>query len=358
MAYGYSKISFWLFLLFAFLIGSALTYWIVAKEFPFVQAGTTSGQDDSAPPCDYNITRVKGYEFVGPLLSAEPDCASQKFAPFKSDLTKLVDSLKGVGAITDASVYLRDFDHGQWFSFNESERYHPASLMKVALLLSSLRVAESTPGLLTQKLIYEPPPSGEISTQYYNFPTIQVGKEYTIHDLLYYMVANSDNHATWMLASRLDPGQTPKLFFDLGLPKPIEDKVAFTMTPKEISILFTAIFNSSYLSPEYSDYAARLLSHCAFKAGFGKGFPKNTKMWHKFGEWRYAGHDYELHESGIVYVGNRPYLITVMTKGNDTDRQAESIAAISKAIHKMLVEKGGKRAVGSLPRSAKEAMDP
>ena len=350
MAIRSSKIPFWVYLLLAFLLGGILTYMMLS--------GDLSNSESTSNPCDYKLSRLSGYEFTRPLLSAEPDCESSVFTSFKPTLEALVDSLKSTGTLTEASVYLREFDHGQWLSYNGAERYHPASLMKVPLLLSTLRVAEATPGLLTHKLTYLPPPPGAISPQYFQFPTIELGKEYSIHDLLYYMIANSDNHATWMLASRIDPGYTPKLFLDLGLPKPVEDKIEFRMAAEEVAVFFKAIFNASYLNPEYSDYAARLLSNCAFKAGFAKGFPKGTKMWHKFGEWRYPGHDYELHESGVVYVQEVPYLLTVMTKGRDTDKQAEGIATISRAIYKLLVEKSGKRAVGSLPRNTREDFDP
>lgn len=348
----------WVALLVAFLLGCGLTYWTL-NAYPPVS--TSYGQNavaKTSTPCDYTISRIKGFEFVRPLLSAEPDCESAELTPIKDGLKVVIDSLVGLGAISEASVYVRNFDHGQWFSINPTAQYHPASLMKVALMLSCLRVAEATPGMLAQKIRYDPPQASQISTQYYNYPTIQPGKEYSVHDLLYYMVANSDNHATWMLASRIQPDQTPKLFFDLGLPKPAEDKVQFTMTAEEMSVFFKAIFNSSYLSPEYSDYAARLLSNCAFQEGFGKGFPKGTRMWHKFGEWRYAGFDFELHESGVVYIQDNPYLITVMTKGKNTDRQAEVISFISKVLHNALAERGGGKKVGSLPRNSSEALNP
>jgi len=357
MAPKFYKSMHWFALLAAFFSGSIVTYWALNDKPPL----TTSyfGEVGAKPgtPCDYTISRVKGYEFVRPLLSAEPDCESAEFEPVKTGLERVIDSLVGAGDIREASVYVREFDHGQWFSINPGLHYHPASLMKVALLLTCLRTAESTPGLLTTKLRYDPP-AAPLSTQYYNYPGIQAGKEYSVHDLLYFMVANSDNYATWMLSSRTKPEQTPKLFFDLGLPKPVEDKVQFTMTAEEVSVFFKAIFNGSYLSPEYSDYAARLLSHCAFEEGFAKGFPKGTRMWHKFGEWRYEGLDYELHESGIVYVQEVPYLITIMTKGHDTDRQAHSIASIAKALHHALAERLGKPKVGSLPRSSSDPLNP
>ena len=259
----------------------------------------------------------------------EPKHESKKYGVLKSKLADLLENLKKEGAISEASVYLKELERGEWISLNGEERYRPASLMKIPLLLSYLRMAEATPGLLTQKLVYKKPDSVTISTQFYAPPAVQPGKEYTIHELLYFMVAHSDNNATWLLASKFDASVTKKLFDDFGLPEPVDDDEKFTLTPKECSVFFNAIYNVAYLSPEYSEYAAALLSNCTFQEGFVKGFPKDTKMWHKFGEWRGVGHDSELHESGIVYIHDKPYLLTVMTKGKDTDKLAEAIRAIS-----------------------------
>jgi beta-lactamase class A len=144
------------------------------------------------------------------------------------------------------------------------------------------------------------------------------------------MIANSDNNAARLLARNVNPSLTKKLFVDLGLPELTDDRSNFTMTAKECSVFFEAIYNVAYLSPEYSEYAAGLLSNCDFQEGFVKGFPKGVKVWQKFGEWRSAGQNYELHESGIVFIRDTPYLLTVMTKGADTEKLAAAIRSICK----------------------------
>lgn len=308
--------------------------WSVLLFFSLLRC--KSPESDQPPLCDYSILRVGGFEFIKPPLALEPACESRALLPLKRELVALADSLKNAAAIRQASVYFREFDHGEWFSINDAERYHPASLMKISLMLSVLQIADATPGLLEEKLVYKRPESVVITPQYYNFPTIELGKSYSVHELLYYMIANSDNHATWLLASRVDTTRTKKLFFDLGLEEPVQDELQFTMTARECSVFFKSIYNSSLLSPEYADYAARLLSHCAFQEGFGKGFLGQTKMWHKFGEWSYAGHDNELHEAGVVYWQGKPYLIVIMTRGADRDKLAGAISLLSGAISKRL----------------------
>ena len=329
--FSHSKKISWAYLLVSFLLGILFTFSLLFSKLnlPFKTLNVSNESSQEHESNDYTFTRLKGFEHIRPLISVEPKYESKRFGVLKSKLTDLLDSLKMSGTINEASVYLKELERGEWISLNGEERYRPASLMKIPLLLSYLRMAEATPGLLTQKMVYKKPDSVTITTQFYAPPAVQPGKEYTIHELLYYMVAHSDNNATWLLASKFDASVTKKLFDDFDLPEPVEDDEKFTLTPKECSVFFNAIYNVAYLSPEYSEYAAALLSNCTFDKGFTKGFPKETKMWHKFGEWRGAGHDAELHESGIVYIHDKPYLLTVMTRGKDTDKLAEVIRAIS-----------------------------
>jgi beta-lactamase class A len=252
----------------------------------------------------------------------------------QSGLAKTLEQLKAGGALTQASILIKEFDRGEWTALNAEEQYHPASLMKVVLLLGYLRFAENTPDLFEQKWLFDKAQNYfQEFPQYYSTPSIEPGKVYTVHELLYYMVAHSDNNATWMLASRLDKSHLQKIFAEFGMKAPAEFDMRITMNVREYSTFFNAIYNASNLSPEYADYAADLLSNCSFQEGFSKGFPPQTHMWHKFGQWKSSDLDHELHESGIVYLKGKPYLITIMTRGKDTDRLAGAIQAICKQIY-------------------------
>lgn len=331
-------------MLLAFILGVTISYWYM-RAF---------GRQ-SKHSCDYRITRVEGYEWIKPLLSAEEECESNAYNALKRRLVGQIDSLRKAGMLQEVSVYLRSFEQGKWMAYNEDARYHPASLMKVALLISMLKSAEVQPGLLQQRLVYVAPPEGTIQPQYYSFPSIEPGKEYTIAQLLEYMIVYSDNHATWLLASRLNPQSTPKLFADIGLDVLVEDKERFTMSVTEMGTLFKVIFNSSYLSPESSEYAARLMSRCAFAEGFRKGLPPNVRLWHKFGEWRYTGHPYELHEAGVFYVEGAPYLVVIMTRGTNTDQQAQSIALLTQTIYRYVLQQTGGAELGWVEQQQKTA---
>lgn len=329
----------WAALLLTFFLGGLFVYMALASKSYLLASGTGSAGPEKYQhlSAGYTVCQPGNFQNIKPLAK-EVAAEASEFMPLKKDLTILVDSLKRVGAVSQVSVYLREFDHRGWMAVNKEERYHPASLMKVAVLMCYLKMAELDPGLLRRELVYNKPAGVEINAQYFQAPTIQPGNKYTVHDLLYYMMAYSDNHAAWLLGHNFDNALLKKLFADFCLPEPVEDNKAFTMTAKECAVLFKAIYSSSYLSPEYSEYAAELMGNCSFSEGFVKGCPKNTKMWHKFGEWRREGYEYELHEAGVIFIDDVPYLLTVLTKGKDTDQLANAISIVARKVFNKLAK--------------------
>jgi len=62
-----------------------------------------------------------------------------------------------------------------------------------------------------------------------------------------------------------------------------------------------------------------------------KDLPSNIAVAHKFGEW--GNNKLNVHvlsESGIVYYNDKPYLLTVMTKGTNVKNLGPEISKISR----------------------------
>jgi beta-lactamase class A len=102
------------------------------------------------------------------------------------------------------------------------------------------------------------------------------------------------------------------------------------------------LYNATYISNEDADYALSLLVQTKFHEGLTKWLPADLKVAHKFGEWGepQPGSIHQLHETGIVYLDNGPYLIDVMTKGNEPRLLANVIADISKLTFERLSVSG------------------
>lgn len=282
----------------------------------------------------YKMERLNGYKLIKPLVFAEPLEESSKYSDIKTKLTDFIEQLKSQQKLISASVYLRDFDQGEWMCINDTEKYYPGSLIKVPGLITYLKMAEKNPNVLEKKLTFYASDKS-IPNQTFNSKQIESGKPYSIRQLLKYMISYSDNNATYLLNKNADLKAFHQLFEDLNIPKLSSSNSK--ITAKNFSVFFKVLFNASYLNREYSEYAVELLEECDFKLGLVKGLPVNTVVAHKFGE---MGDETtrQLHESGIIYINSTPYLLTIMTKGYDIKELPEIIAEISKLVYEDFIK--------------------
>jgi beta-lactamase class A len=295
-------------------------------------------QRQSSQNIKYHINRAEGYKRISPLLYAEPSVESKCFLPMKKAIHVVIDSLIKTGDLSASSVYIKECQEGQWCSVYPEKTFHPASLMKVLLLLTHLKNAEPTPDYLTRKIKFDLPDTVKINTQYYSTSSsLQRGQSYTMHELLYFMAAESDNYATRILWDLADGGKINQLSETLGFP-PLKGKEEdFLLRADTYSKLFKVIYNASYLNPAYSEYAADILSNCTFKGGLSSGFPTSISKWHKYGEWQSQGFEPELHDSGIVNIDGQSFLITIMTRGKKIDKLSACIKRIAQVSYANLI---------------------
>ena len=290
--------------------------------------------DNTILNCNYSSIRLNGYEFIRPLLYGERFCEAENLSPVKTEVENLITSYKLSGAINSASVYIRRLNQGEWVSIGETEKYNPGSLLKVPELITLMRMNERTPGLLDKKIAYTK--ALELPKQaIYLSKSIEPGKTYSVRELLYYMIAYSDNNATWLLNQQMDTAIFSKVFTDLGIDRPDLTKKDVPITAKDFSLFMRVLYNASYLSTDDSEYCTELLSHSDFVKGMLSGIPKEVKVAHKFGE-AGDGVNAHLNESGIIYVNKSPYLLTVMTKGKDYKVLPSVIGDISQKVFQMI----------------------
>jgi beta-lactamase class A len=108
------------------------------------------------------------------------------------------------------------------------------------------------------------------------------------------------------------------------------------LSVKEYASFFRVLYNASFLTREHSEQALALLAETDFPYGIESGLPPGTVVAHKWGirTSTVQGEDVEqLHDCGLVYYPNHPYLLCVMTRGDDTLRQAQLIAEVSRVVY-------------------------
>jgi hypothetical protein len=150
------------------------------------------------------------------------------------------------------------------------------------------------------------------------------------------MLKYSDNNAYAVLQSYLvETGQEDLIkqtFLELGIiaPTDLYDEV---VTVRRYASIYRALYNLSFLNAELSDKVLAWLVESNFKVGLESGVPEGTKIANKFGERLLPDGSKQLHDCGIVYYPENPYLVCIMTAGQDYDVLAGIIAHVSKEIH-------------------------
>lgn len=282
--------------------------------------------------CNLNINRLAGRKFIKPLLFAEKTCEAETFASIKNSVNEKINELKAKGEINTASVYVRLFGRAEWLSINEETRYQPGSLFKVPLLITYLRMEEKNPGLLQKEYTFNAvTKESKQFKQEFMKNQIQLGKSYRVKELLKYMIVHSDNNATMLLFNNIPATEFEQTFTDLGLDKNMT-KSEGVISAKEYSRFWITLYNGSYLNFDNSEYALSLLSQSDFDQGMMKGIPKNVTVAHKFGE-KGNTTSHCLHETGIVYCGDKPYLVTIMTEGSNQALLPDCLQKISSTIY-------------------------
>lgn len=281
--------------------------------------------------------RQGGYRLINPLLECEigeETIGNAEVMPSKNAIEDLIKARTKRYGLTHVSVYYRDLNNGPWFGINEREKFAAASLLKVPLMMTYLKLAEKDHRLLARRILYKK--GGED----YNLmlsvkPSRQIvpGSSYSVDEMLYMLIVYSDNNANELLSKNVEQNEWVKTYHDSGVHVPSSDGDDYSV--KEYASFFRILFNSSYLSRDMSEKALLYLSEVEFQSGIVAGVPPNTMVAHKYGERAMGdrGEIKQLHDCGIVYYPGNPYLLCIMTRGSEFATLDDMISEISHRIY-------------------------
>ena len=311
------------------IIGVAISY-LLFQYFADHNTNKTLISPVAERNCDYNFERLQGYKHIKPLVWVHQNCESEKYFSLKTQITNFIQTNINSGNLNSASFYLIDLKQGDWISYNDQEKYQPGSLMKVPVMITILKMVEKNPELFNKKILYQQAFREDISPIFRD-EMIQPGKYYTIKELLQRMIKYSDNAAATLLCQNLDSKDFENTFTDFGFKKGNLNE-SYPITSVEFSDYMEMLYNAGYLTIKDSEYATELLTDCNFKKGLMAQLPDSVQVAHKFGE---SGDQSvkELHESGIIYLNDSPYLLTIMTKGPDMSKLLPVVSSISGMIY-------------------------
>jgi beta-lactamase class A len=293
----------------------------------------------------FNATAPKEWRegqkgLINPLLGVNfPDkTIFDDLNPIQNQFTKLVESEISSNRATKISIYFKDQSTSHWTGVNEKDLFAPASLVKIPMMMTYFKVAESNPAILNKTIQYLGPDENTIEA-FKPSKAMIIGQYYTVSDLIERMIIYSDNNAISLLFNNMNKNTLGIVFSDLSITLPADiNQPGDYISPGNFSRFFRTLYNSTYLNEEYSQKALDILSRVDFKQGLVAGVPNGITVAHKFGETPDVDQKgqvaaYELHDCGIVYYPGHPYILCVMTKGPSYDSLKNVIKDISLATY-------------------------
>jgi len=302
--------------------------------------GASGQRGDEAPDRRAFTQRREGpFQHVNPLLDcdlADDVLRNRELTPFKEEVARYLQGRVGQRAATGVSVYFRELNDGIWFAIGDTERFVPASLRKLPLLIALLKMAESAGGrgLLDAQVPFE------LSRDYNQDQNVKPaealvpGVRYSVGELLRRMIVHSDNNAFTLLTRVVDQAELDRVYALLRMQNPRAVADDAFLSVQTYASFFRILYNATYLSREGSEAALDLLARADFKAGLVGGVPAGVVVAHKFGEKSdLASGTFQLHDCGIVYFPENPYLLCVMSRGPSFESLDDVIRGVSRIVY-------------------------
>jgi beta-lactamase class A len=279
--------------------------------------------------------RTGAGRYTNALLECDlaQDSISSERKNFSPELEAFVKNLKETGEVSEIAIYFRDLNNGPVIGINQSIPFAPASLLKVPLLIAYLQWIEEKPEVLTEKIFYTKPADVGIGQEFPPPDSLVEGRFYSVQELLKRMIQYSDNQSLILLYQHIPPSYEIGLFELLGIDTGILTDSTKRITVQQYSSFFRILYNASFLSFTHSEDALDLLAHISFVDGLRAGVPESIVVAHKFGERKEPNEQQQFHDCGIVYYPKYPYLLCIMTRGDDTQSLINAIKDISAFVY-------------------------
>lgn len=232
----------------------------------------------------------------------------------------------------NVSVYIEFLNTGANIAINPDVYIWPASLTKVPLAMSVMKKIEKGEWQYENELVLMEGDvnnsSGDAENPLSEFP---IGTRFTIEKLLEALLVDSDNTAYYILLRNLHQDDLNGVVAALGM------EALFTkegrISAKEYSRILRSLYTASFLSRKNSEKLLNWLDMSEFNNFLTKYIPEDVHSPHKYGvDDIYRAYS----DSGIIYIPNRPYIISVMVQGDlagdyesERERASDFISQIS-----------------------------
>lgn len=249
------------------------------------------------------------------------------------ELRQYLKSIPGDNADwAEVSIYFEMLNSGANINVNQDLELWPASLAKLPVAIATLQKVEKGEIELTTPYTIE---KDDVDVQRTPELMDEVGLTYDVKFLLERLILESDNTAYKMLKRNMTDEDMIGVANAIGLDSLYDPQGQ--ISSKDYARLFRVLHLAAYLNDDNSEYLLDLMVKSEYKGLLMAGLPSDVKFAHKWGTNIFTN---IYADAGIVYLQNKPYIISVMIKGKlaNSDENQKRAEALTSEIGKRTYE--------------------
>ena len=260
----------------------------------------------------------------------------EKYTEWKKEIEKIISQVEG-----SVCINFYDLNKNNVFSINGDKKVLSASTIKLLILAELMKkISENKFSLSDTIMIADSMKTGGDGV----LKELNAGHHFTLKELATLMIIVSDNQATNILIDFLGMENINQLGKELDLKETfLGRKMMDAETRKkgydnytcadDISLLLKLIYQEKLINKEASQLMLDILLRQQQGERLQRYLPSDIKIAHKCGDLDNLEND-----GGIIWLGDRAYILVVLTNGMPNLQCKQTIGKISKFVYDKMEE--------------------
>jgi beta-lactamase class A len=296
-----------------------------------------------------NLARRDFFGVIAAALTPQPSTpvpeagSRENTALPTDDLDTLIQALIRESGAADVAVAFHDLAGGKELLIHADVNFHPASTIKIPIMMEVFRQAEEKILSLDDRLAVKNDFVSIVDGSHFTLQAAddsetglyrRIGERLTIRELVRLMITESSNVATNMLVERVSPTRATEFMRSLGTKdvhvlRGVEDNKAYARglnnaaTARGLMLILFQLARRAVVSEKASEEMLAILRGQKFNEGIPAGLPAGTPVAHKTGSFAKVYHDV-----GIIEPPSRkPLVLVIFTRGIEKEPRAHRLVA-------------------------------
>ena len=260
----------------------------------------------------------------------------EKYTEWKKEIEKIISQVEG-----SVCINFYDLNKNNVFSINGDKKVLSASTIKLLILAELMKkISENKFSLSDTIMIADSMKTGGDGV----LKELNTGHHFTLKELATLMIIVSDNQATNILIDFLGMKNINQLGREVDLKETFLGRKMMDIEARkkgydnytcadDISLLLKLIYQEKLINKEASQLMLDILLRQQQGERLQRYLPSDIKIAHKCGDLDNLEND-----GGIIWLGNKAYILVVLTNGMPNLQCKQTIGKISKFVYDKMEE--------------------